>query len=121
MGMAIALRKVSIHAPGFGKRLRSAGTQPSKRNGKARPKPSIANNSSAGIGGKSKAAPKAAAINGPEHGVATKAASKPVLNALACSPLRVTDTDGNSKLPAKFKVITVARINKATTTPGDCN
>src|SRR5690554_8074607 len=78
IGIAIALRKLSSHGPGLGRRLRIAGMKAINRKGKARPTPKPAKMTSAATGGSTMVAPKAAAMNGPVQGVATKAASAPV-------------------------------------------
>ncbi len=121
IGIAITRRKVFIHGPGLGRRLRKAGTKPSSRNGRASPSPSIANSSMAGSGGSNSAAPRAAAMNGPVHGVATKAAKRPVANDDPPPPFPASDSEGTSNRPAKLAVIATASTSSATTTPGSCN
>ena len=51
IGKASTCLKVSIQAPGFGRRLASAGTKPITRKGSARPRPRARNTSSAAAAG----------------------------------------------------------------------
>ena len=116
-------RSVSIHAPGFGSRWRSAGTKPSSRNGSASPSPSPANTASAAGQGSTSAAPSAAPMNGPVHGVATNAASAPVANAPPAPPALLTKR-GAGELEQPGKVERDRRPSAAAaarSTRGSCN
>jgi hypothetical protein len=70
--------RVSIHAPGRGKRDASPGTKPISRNGSASPSPSARNTSSASSGCAVKAKASADPMNGAVQGLATTTASTPV-------------------------------------------
>jgi hypothetical protein len=82
-GKASTCRKVSIHAPGFGKRRSHRGKSESSSTGSAMPTPSAANTASANPADWDTVKPTAAPMNGAVHGVATTVASTPESNASA--------------------------------------
>ena len=70
--------KVSIQAPGLGKKRMKAGTSATITKGSARPMPATPKNSSTPSGGKVKAKPMAEPSRGALQGVASSVVNTPV-------------------------------------------
>ena len=119
------LRKLSSQGPGFGKRLRIAGTKAISRKGRARPTPRPAKITKAATGGNTIVAPRAAAMNGPVQGVATKAASAPVQKDPAVPSFLVSLLPklrlGSSNRPARLRPMAVTSASRTKMIRGSCN